>query len=87
MLFKLPKSRVFSYQPKYYEPPNEEDENEPRIKFRRIKSSRPLTRRSVTGLIIFAIILIFLLGYWLNIDSSKNNEEFKFEEIEIKQIQ
>ena len=64
MLIKLPKTRQFTYRPRFYEPPVEEDEGGPRVKFRRYRRSNSTTKRPLLLMILLVVVLIFLLFHW-----------------------
>lgn len=85
MFLKPPKPRQFTYRPNFYKPIEEEEEG-PRIKFRRTGSlQKPTKKQSSLLMLLIAIVLAVLLGYWLNIEKVGDNE-FKFEEIDIEQL-
>ena len=86
MRIKLNKARKFKFLPMYYQPlKDEDDDDQPRIKFRGLKSSIPIKKRSVIVMVVLAAVLLYLMTYWLKVDST--NKEFKFEEIKIEEIQ
>jgi hypothetical protein len=57
---KLPKTRGFEYQFKYYKPENEDDR---RIQFRRIRHSPPAEKAPVLRLLVLFVVLVFLFLY------------------------
>lgn len=81
---KTQKVRKFAYQPRYYK--IAEEEEVPRISFRRYRRSQKTGKKSTIGMLILVVIIIFLVGYWLKMDSPKNSE-FQFEQIIIEEIE
>ncbi|MEE4310876.1 MAG: hypothetical protein V2J62_03305 [candidate division KSB1 bacterium] len=84
MLMKPQKIRKFTYRPKYYKP--DEPEEESRITFRRHRHSQKSDKRSSLGMIILIAIILFLIFYWVKMDSPKRSD-FRFEEVIIEEIE
>ena len=86
MFLKLPKTRQFTYRPKFYKPPEVKEEDGPRIKFRRYRPVQTAKRKPVLVMVVLVIILISLLCYWQKVERSEK-KDFKFENITIEEIQ
>ncbi len=86
MFMKSPQIKQFSYNPRYYKPQEMEEGKKPRIHFKRLSHTRMSKQRSKVGLIMIAIILLFLLFNWFQF-GSKDKDQLKIEEIIIEDIQ
>lgn len=87
MFFKQLKVRQFQYTPRFYKPePEEEDENGPRIKFRRLIERRTTPKRPFWLVLILILVIVFVLRYFLGV-TTKNQQDFKFEDVKIETIE
>lgn len=60
MLIKLPKHKVFNYQPRFYDPDKDKiEERKKRLKFRYYRKNLKRGRSSIYWLIILIIVLYF----------------------------
>lgn len=75
--------RRFSFTPFYLEVKNEEEEEEGRIKFRRIRRSKPAVKKSVRGLALLAILILFCLYYFSQM--IQGDRRLEIEDIRIEQ--
>ncbi|MBC8185544.1 hypothetical protein H8E88_31035 [candidate division KSB1 bacterium] len=85
MFLKHPKTRDFEYRPRFYTPISEDDEEENRIKFRKLRHSKPVPKRSLMGMVIIIVVLMFLIRYFFKISSEEHNapiEQLKIEIVE-----
>jgi hypothetical protein len=85
MFLKKLITRDFEYRPRFYTPLTEDDEEDNRIKFRKLRKQTPVQKRSVMGMVIIIIVLMFLIRYLIKISSEENNapiEQLKIEIIE-----
>lgn len=86
MFLKNPKPRQFEYRPRFFKPESDDENEGPRIKFRRLtERKKPDEKRSVIGMLVFIIILIFLLRYLYKMNKSHNEYE-PMKEIKIEII-
>lgn len=83
--FKERQVRRFSFTPYYFEiKDTEEDEDGPRIRFRRVRRSKPPARKSIRGLAMLAILILFGLFYFIHmVDREQRN--FEIEDIRIEE--
>jgi len=79
-LFTKRKPRSFGFTPFYYQEKvdQETDEHSPRIKFRRIRTNVTVGKRSVTSMVVLAVLLLAMLIYFWNLV----NRDFSTSELE-----
>ena len=85
MFFKKLKVREFEYKPRFFKPATEDDEEKNSIKFRKLIHKTPVQRRSVVGMVIIIVVLMFLARYFFKISNDEKNapiEQLKIEIIE-----
>ncbi len=76
MFRKQIETRRFSFTPYYYRE-QEEDEDQPRIRFRRLRRYERPKRRSVLGLVVIALILLWMLIYFTDLKNSARTMEMQ----------
>ena len=84
MLFKSPKSRQFSYQPRYYKPTEDEDDIKSRIKFKRLRSTQARSKGKNLRLILLIALIAFMVYYFYQ--SQKHDDIKEFDNIEIEEM-
>jgi len=83
--FKQRQARRFSFTPYYFEiKENEDEEDGARIKFRRVRRSKPPVRKSIRGLAVLALLILFGLFYFTRM-VDREPRHFEIEDIRIEE--
>lgn len=83
MFQKKLQTRRFTFTPYYYHDQEEEEEH-PRIHFRRIRQFERPQRRSVLGMIVVALILLWMVVYFTNVKTSSRPMEMQ--DIQVEEV-
>ena len=81
MLYRIPKTRKYTYRPRFYKEQKDRSETEPRIKFRK-SFSRPKKRRSYIGFLLLLFLVFFILNY-LSRFQAINPDNMSIDEMEV----
>ncbi len=76
-------TRRFSFTPYYYQD-REEKEDGPRIRFRRLRHFDRPNKRPVVGLVVIAIILLWMLVYFTEV--KKSSRPIEMQDIRVEEI-
>lgn len=85
-LWQKKPTREFRFTPYYYkvnEPDDEEDGR--RIRFRRLTGRHPVQQKSIGGLVVLALLIVFFLGYYWYTGVS-TLRSYQLDDIKIEEI-
>lgn len=78
--------RKFRFTPYYYiKQEDEEESNGPRIRFKKIRRGTVNTKKSILGMVILAVFLIFCLFYlWSSVEQEQRT--FRIEDLKVEEV-